>query len=167
MRRLYAIPLAIMALSIYASAVSHAGGLEDIGQHKNCSICGMNREEFGNSRMLISYGEDKTVGTCSIRCAALDFSLNMGRIPRSIMAGDYNSRELIDAEKAYWVIGGKKEGIMSMRGKWAFKKRSEAERFRAKNGGRTGTFQDALRASFEDLHKDLKAFWDSMKKQDR
>lgn len=158
--------VAAIILSTYV-AISYAQGFPDTVQHKNCKICGMNREEFGHSRLLITYSEEKTVGTCSIRCAALDFSLNMGRVPQSIMAGDYNSRELMDAEKAYWVIGGKKEGVMSMRGKWAFKKKAEAERFRARNGGRIGAFQDALRASFEDLHKDLKAFWDSLKKQDR
>lgn len=146
--------------------ISYAQGIDDLVQHKNCKICGMNREQYGYARLLITYSEDRATGTCSIRCAALDLALNMGRVPESIMVGDYNSKRLMDAEKAHWVIGGKKEGVMSMRGKRAFRERSEAERFRAMNGGRMATFQDALKAAYEDLYKDLKIFWEGMKKQE-
>lgn len=39
------------------------------------------------------------------------------------MVGDYNTKRLIDAEKAVWVIGGGKQGVMTKRAKWAFEKR--------------------------------------------
>jgi nitrous oxide reductase accessory protein NosL len=35
---------------------------------------------------------------------------------------DYNTNRLIDAKKAYWVVGGNKSGIMTKRAKWAFEK---------------------------------------------
>jgi nitrous oxide reductase accessory protein NosL len=166
MKRKYFFTAAAMFCLAFA-AVSHARIHEDIRLQKNCKICGMDRQEFGYSRVLIEYDDGIMVGTCSTRCAALDLAMNIGRVPRSIKAGEFNSGELIDAEKAYWVVGGKKEGVMSMRGKWAFQKKSGAEGFMAKNGGKLGTFQDALKASFEDLYKDLKMFWDSMKKPNR
>jgi len=155
----------VIILAAYV-AISHAQGLEDTVKYRTCKLCGMNREEFASSRMLITYGGEKTAGTCSLRCAALDLALNMGRVPESIMVGDYNSRELTDAQKAYWVIGGRKEGVMSARGKWAFRKKTDAEGFRAGNGGRTGTFHEALRAAYEDLYKDLRTFWEGMKRQE-
>jgi hypothetical protein len=35
----------------------------------------------------------------------------------------------------------------------------------AKNGGAPGTFQNALKASFEDLYSDLKLFWEGSAKR--
>ena len=81
------------------------------------------------------------------------------------MVADFNSRKLIDAKKAYWVIGGSKQGTMSTRGKWAFTGKDQARKFMAKNGGAPGTFHDALKASFEDLYSDLKLFMEESAKQ--
>ncbi len=140
---------------------------EDIRLHKNCKVCGMSRETFAQSRMLIEYDPEHMVGTCSIRCAALDLSLNMGRVPKSIQVSDFSDRHLIDAEKASWVIGGRKEGVMATRGKWAFRDKTAANTFMATNKGTAGTFQDALKAAYNDLYADLKLFWDSMKKSEQ
>jgi len=137
---------------------------EDIRIHKNCKVCGMSRETFAQSRMLIEYDPEHIVGVCSIRCAALDLALNMGRVPKSIQVGDFSDRHLISAENAFWIIGGRKEGVMATRGKWAFRDKAAAGKFMATNKGKPGTFQDALKAAFADLYSDLKLFWDSMKK---
>lgn len=160
--------LTILAAAVVAYAAPALGQpQDDIQQHKNCKTCGMSREMFSYSRVLVEYSNGTTSGTCSIRCAAVDLALNMGRVPESIQAGDFNSRQLIVADKAYWVIGGNKGGTMATRGKWAFGKKEEADSFIAKNGGMTGTFHDALKASFEDLYSDLKLFWDGLKKRDQ
>ncbi len=156
----------LVAAFFLAAAASYAQVQEDIAAQKNCRVCGMSREMFSQSRFLVEYDNGSVSATCSARCAALDMSLNMGRMPKSIRVADFTTRQLIDAEKAYWVIGGKKEGVMSSRAKWAFQKKQEAEGFRAKNGGKPGTFQEALKASFEDMYKDLKTFWGNMKKHD-
>ncbi|MBA4372049.1 MAG: NosL family protein [Thermodesulfovibrio sp.] len=159
--------LVLLAVCVGPAAKAYAAGNEDIRLHPNCKTCGMSREMFSYSRVLIEYSNGTFSGTCSIRCAAVDLALNMGRGPESIQAGDFNSRQLVDADKAYWVIGGKKEGTMSTRGKWAFRKKEEAAGFIAKNGGTSGTFHDALKASFEDLYSDLKLFWDGLKKHNQ
>jgi len=156
---------ALLIFCIVCPAHAYAAGNEDIKQHPNCKTCGMSREMFSYSRVLIEYSNGTTSGTCSIRCAAVDLALNMGRVPESIQVGDFNSRQLTAADKAYWVIGGKKEGTMATRGKWAFGKKDEAADFISGNGGVIGTFHDALKASFEDLYSDLKLFWDGLKKQ--
>ncbi|MGC2062852.1 MAG: nitrous oxide reductase accessory protein NosL [Thermodesulfovibrionales bacterium] len=161
----FSIALAILCI-VYA-ANSYAGENEDIRLYKNCKVCGMSREMFSYSRVLIEYSSGTTSGTCSIRCAAVDLAQNMGRSTESIQVGDFNSRQLLDADKAFWVIGGKKEGTMATRGKWAFRKKDEADSFIAINGGIIGTFHDALKASFEDLYSDLKLFWDGLKKRNQ
>jgi len=162
-KRLFRLTLIVCCLMI--AAVSQAKENEDISTHKNCKTCGMSREMFSYSRVLIEYGNGTVSGTCSIRCAAVDLALNMGRTAESIKVADFNSRQLIDSDKTFWVIGGSRQGTMSTRGKWAFAKKSEADVFMASNGGISGTFYDALKASFEDLYGDLKLFWDDIKKR--
>ncbi len=129
---------------------------DDIQKSPSCMHCGMDRAAFAHSRMVVAYDDGTTVGTCSIHCLAIDLIINMGKTPSSIKVGDFNSKELIDAEKAFWVIGGKKPGVMSKQGKWAFAKKEDAEAFVKDNGGNMATFDDAMKASFEGMYADVK-----------
>lgn len=128
----------------------------DIRDHPECKYCGMDRRKFDYSRMLVLHKEPDETGTCSIHCTALDLALHYDKGPRFIGAGDYGTKKLIDARKAYWVVGGDRQGVMSIQGKWAFENRKDAERFVKSNGGTISTFDCALRASFEDMWEILK-----------
>ncbi|HUL23354.1 MAG TPA: nitrous oxide reductase accessory protein NosL [Thermodesulfobacteriota bacterium] len=66
----------------------------------------------------------------------------------------YNSKTLIDAEKAFWVIGGNKMGVMTKRAKWAFGKKEDAEKFKAENGGDLTSFEQTVKAAYEDMYAD-------------
>lgn len=121
-----------------------------------CKYCGMNREMFAHSRMLIEYSDGSKVGLCSLHCAAVDLALNLDRTPVSIQVGDYGTKKLIDAEKATWIIGGSKPGVMTKNAKWAFADKADAEKFQGVNGGRLGTFDDALQAAYQDLGNDTR-----------
>jgi len=127
---------------------------EDVTQHPSCSYCGMDRGQFSHSRMLIKYSDGTEVGTCSLRCMAVELAVSLGKTPASIWVADYNSRELIAAEKAFWVIGGKTKGVMTARGKWAFATHEAAKSFVAAQGGESGDFDEALEAAYKDLYKD-------------
>jgi len=70
-----------------------------------------------------------------------------------ILMGDYRTKRLIDAERAVWVIGGKKMGIMSIRGKWAFENRKDADAFMRENGGHISSFDEAMKITFEDMYE--------------
>jgi copper chaperone NosL len=129
---------------------------EDIQKYPSCKYCGMNRTQFAHSRMLIEYDDASTVGTCSIHCAAVDLAINIDKTPKAIQVGDYNSKALIDAEKASWVIGGSKIGVMTKRAKWAFEKKEDAEKFLRENGGEPATFDVAMKATYEDMYQDTK-----------
>ncbi len=121
-----------------------------------CKYCGMNREMFAHSRMLTGYDTGSEEGTCSLHCAAIDMALSLDKTPTSIQVGDYGTKKLIDAEKATWIIGGSKPGVMTRNAKWAFADKSDAEKFQQANGGRLATFDEALQASYQDLGNDIK-----------
>jgi copper chaperone NosL len=128
---------------------------EDIRSHPQCPVCGMDRQQYAHSRMLIDYREGPT-GTCSIHCVAADVAVNRHKTVRGLYAADYGSRQLIPATTAFWVIGGDRSGVMTQRAKWAFEKRADAEAFIRDHGGGMATFDDAIKATFEDMYTDIK-----------
>ena len=64
---------AAVVLCLFASMV-FAQGQGDLQNHPSCKYCGMDREKFGHSRVYIEYEDGTTVGTCSIRCAAVELA---------------------------------------------------------------------------------------------
>jgi nitrous oxide reductase accessory protein NosL len=128
----------------------------DIQEAPSCPFCGMDRQKFAHSRVFIEYDDGSVMGSCSIHCAAADLAVNLDKTPRSIWVGDYNHKNLIDAEKAFWVMGGKKMGVMTKRAKWAFEKSQDADQFIKAEGGEVVPFDHAMRASYEDMYEDTK-----------
>jgi copper chaperone NosL len=133
---------------------------EDIKKHPSCPLCGMDREKFAHSRMLIEYDEGTQVGTCSLHCSAIDLALNLDKTPKLIWVGDYYTKALINAEKAFWVVGGAKPGVMTKRAKWAFAQKEGADKFLKENGGNLTDFDGALKAAYEDIAEDNKMIRD-------
>ena len=135
---------------VFASAVE-----EDLTAFPECPFCGMDRQKFAHSRMFIE-SEDDSEGFCSLHCAAIHLALQLDNAPKAIKVGDYNTHQLIDAEKAVWVIGGNKMGVMTKRAKWAFAKKEDAEKFVKENAGKLSTFDEAMKAAYEDMYTDTK-----------
>ncbi len=128
----------------------------DIKEIPSCKYCGMNRETFAHSRMHIDYSDNSKEGLCSLHCAAVDLALNLDKAPKTIGVGDYGTKKLINAETAFWVIGGKKPGVMTKNAKWAFAEKADAEKFQGEFGGRIAGFDEALEAAYKDLAEDTK-----------
>ncbi len=152
MRRFVVLAILLGILLVIGTAFAQ----DDIQKHSSCKYCGMDRQKFAHSRVFVEYEGGTTEGTCSIHCAAVDFALNIDKIPKTMRVGDYNTKMLVDAEKAFWVIGGSKPGVMTKRAKWAFEKKEEAEKFTKEFGGNVGTFEQAIMASYEDMYQDTK-----------
>lgn len=129
---------------------------EDVKKEPSCKYCGMDRTKFAHSRMLVTYDDGTAVGTCSIHCLAVDLAINIDKTPSSIEVGDYTSQFLIDAEKAFWVIGGDKPGVMTKEAKWAFEKKEYAEKFIRAHGGTLATFDEAMKAAYVSMYADTK-----------
>lgn len=142
-------------MSVFALLAGSAFG-DDIKKHASCKYCEMDREKFGHTRMLIEYDDGTTQGTCSIHCAAVDLSLNIDKTPKAIWVGDFNTKKLIDAESASWVIVDGKPGVMTQRAKWAFASKENAEIYMKENGGKQTSFDEVMKAAYEDMYKDTK-----------
>jgi nitrous oxide reductase accessory protein NosL len=147
-----------------STGISTVIAQDDIGEHPACPHCGMDRAKFAHARVYIVYDDDTTVGTCAIHCAAIDLAINVGKSPKKIMVGDYNTLNLIDAEKAVWVIGGSKMGVMTHRAKWAFADDKAAQTFIDENGGEKADFDSTMKAAFEDMYKDINMIREKKKK---
>ncbi len=137
-------------------AVGAAAAQEDIKKFPSCKFCGMDREKFAHSRMFIEYDDGTAEGICSLHCAAIDLILNIDKSPKALRVGDYGAKNLIDAEKAFWIIGGGKMGVMTKRAKWAFEKKDDAEKFMKENGGKLASFDEAVKATYDDIYSDTK-----------
>jgi nitrous oxide reductase accessory protein NosL len=147
----------MLCLSLFA-VVSFAA--DKVESPDSCKQCDMDRTKFAHSRMLVEYDDSSSAGTCSIHCMAVELANNIDKTPKSIKVADFNTKKLIDAETAGWVIGGDKQGVMTGRAKWAFANKSDAEMFVKVNTGTPGTFDDAIKASYEDMYRDTKMIRD-------
>jgi copper chaperone NosL len=146
--------LIIMMVCVLITAVAFAQ--DDIKKYSSCKYCGMDREKFAHSRMFVEYDDGTSLGTCSLHCMAVELAIHIDKTPKAILVGDYNSKILIDAEKASWVIGGSKMGVMTKKAKWAFGTKEDAEKFIKENGGEAATFDTAIKTAYEDMYADTK-----------
>jgi len=153
MKRWLVFLLAGMILSLSAGFCM---AQDDVAKQASCKYCGMDRMTFAHSRMLVTYEDGSSMGTCSLHCTAIELALNIDKTPKSIEVGDFKTKKLIDAEKASWVIGGSKPGVMTKQAKWAFESKADADAFIKENGGKPASFDEAIKASYEDMYADTK-----------
>lgn len=112
-----------------------------------CKCCGMNRTKFAHSRMMITYTDGSSAGVCSLNCVVTEMNAAKDKTVKSFQVADYNTKKLIDAKTAAWVIGGSKKGVMTSVAKWAFADKKYATAFIKQNGGKPATFDEALKAA--------------------
>lgn len=153
--------LTVLLLSIAGFVLAQ----EDVKIAPSCKYCGMDRTKFAYSRMMVTYDDGTKVGTCSLYCLAIDFSVNIDKTPMVIEVGDYINKRLIDAEKAYWVIGGNKPGVMTKQAAWAFGNRVYAEKFIREHTGILATFDEAMKAAYESMYADTTMIREKRKTQ--
>lgn len=122
---------------------------EKVEAPDSCKHCGMDRTKFSHSRMVVTYTDGSSTGTCSINCVVTDMKETKKEV-KSFQVADYNSKKLTDAKAATWVIGGSKKGVMTKTAKWAFAGKQDAEAFIKANGGTLATFDETLKAAEKD-----------------
>ncbi len=127
---------------------------DEFKKYPRCPYCGMSRKMWSHTRHLIQYDDGTAEGTCSIRCVAVAFAINLDRGPKKIWVGDAGSdakiKPLIEVEKATYILDPNKMGTMTHRRKWAY---ADAAKAKA-TGAKTVTFDEALQAAYEDLGRD-------------
>jgi len=142
--------VACLFMVMLVSTAQAAADIDDIAAHRDCAHCGMDRKVYGFSRMLVEYADGGQVGLCSLHCAVTELDANKGRPVKVLLVADRDSRSLLAADKAIWVIGGKKRGVMTQRPKWAFATESAARTFVKSNGGTVIGWPEALKAAQEE-----------------
>lgn len=138
--------LCLLTVSICSGNFAHA--------EQSCLYCGMYKSKFEHSWVNILHDDGSVTGVCSIHCAAIDMALHTEKAIQKITVGDYDSNTQINADKAFWVIGGEIMGVMTARAKWAFETKEGADNFIKKHGGRPATFSEVIKAAFEDMYQD-------------
>jgi nitrous oxide reductase accessory protein NosL len=149
--RTVAVCAGALALAIVSPGVAAEKDVEKI---PSCQYCGMDREKFAPTRMLIEYENGTTIGTCSIHCAAVDLAQSFGKAVKAIRAADYRSGKLVDAEKAVWVVGAGVPGVMAAKSRVAFADKAAAEAFRKEKGGEIADFEAAITSTYCDMWTD-------------
>lgn len=142
--------VAILTLLLFCATGAAVLAQDDINDHRSCINCGMDRKAYGFSRMLIQYEDGSAAGVCSLHCAVVELDANPGRKVKALLVADRDTRTLINAEQANWVMGGGKRGVMTQQPKWAFQSKDGAEAFIKANGGKLVTWAEALAAAREE-----------------
>jgi copper chaperone NosL len=119
----------------------------------SCHNCGMMRPMW--ARTWHTYEVDgEALEVCSMHCLA-EATVNAGGVPRNIQVALYLSPEKsVPAEQAFYVVGSKARGTMTMTSKLAFATREEAEKFAAACGGDVVTFDAAYQAALPSIAKE-------------
>lgn len=117
-----------------------------------CPNCGMNRNMWARTRHVFKNSEGEHY-TCSIHCLA-DMSVRSAESPEDVRVAVYLSPDkMISAAQAYYVVGSKAPGTMTLASKPAFAGKADAEGFAAQCGGKVVQFQQALTAATKPLPK--------------
>ncbi len=119
-----------------------------------CRYCSMKRSQYPHSWAILTHSDGSVEMVCSIHCAAIDMALHATKQVSMITVADYKTHRQIPAETAFWVIGGDRVGVMTARAKWAFKDKTDAQRFIKDHGGELADFDAVMKAAFEDMYQD-------------
>lgn len=122
-----------------------------------CPICGMNLKQFYKTSHGVFLDNGTAKQYCSIRCLAADWNAIESHV-KKIVVTDAKSEKLINAKEAYYVVGSKVPGTMSMVSKIAFKDKEDAQAFQKEYGGEMMNFDAAFAKAKESLKADVDAF---------
>jgi len=118
-----------------------------------CHNCGMMRPMW--ARTFYHYelaGEKKEV--CSLHCLA-ETTLNSGKEPENVQVALYSDPyTMVPAESAFYVVGSKARGTMTMQSKLAFASEKEAMDFAAQCGGTVVGFKKAFAMATASFQKE-------------
>lgn len=108
-----------------------------------CDNCGMDRNRYARTRYEFDTGKGK-FHTCSIYCVVV-MGRKLGEKPVNVRVAEYlHPERMIDADRAFYVVGSKAPGTMTRVSKPAFPNKAEAEGFIGKYGGVLTDYRGAV-----------------------
>ena len=148
--------LSLRPLFAYAEnpcALQHPLSPPDQSIAGQCPNCGMVRPMWARTWKTF----ENTAGpseACSFHCLA-DVALKSGEDPRNVMVALYTEpHKMIPAETAYYVVGSKAPGTMTMKSKIAFASKPRAEKFVRDCGGSVMGYAETLRVAKDAIHQE-------------
>jgi hypothetical protein len=123
-------------------------------EQKYCPLCSMNLKMFWKTTHWLTFADGTRSGYCSIHCASIVYQKRAANIDRWEVA-DYDTKELINAHKAHFLIGSDLPGTMTPVSKLAFASLDVAKKYQKEHGGTISTFDDALRRAIEGRGEDM------------
>jgi hypothetical protein len=131
-----------LALAVPATAQVRSAR-PDVQEHPECTLCGMDRETFADTRHLLEYEDGTQVGTCSGFPA-----------PTRVLAADLSGKgpvpPLREVRYLTYALDPSKGGTMSPRSKQAYLKRADAVASLGE-GGRPIGFAEAAREALAEV----------------
>ena len=118
-----------------------------------CNVCGMHLTKYYKTNHTAEFKNGHKEQYCSLHCLS-EVHKDYEQKIKNIQVVDTNSLKLIDAKKAFYVVGSSKEGTMSPISEYAFSTKIEAEKFKKEFGGEIHTFEETLKLSKDNLDKD-------------
>jgi ferredoxin len=116
----------------------------------SCSICGMKLPMFYKTNHTATLPDGKVIQYCSAHCLQ-DHKHTVKTNDEKVV--DVSSLEFIDAKKAFYVVGSRQKGTMSMVSKYAFKLHKNASEFQKKFGGKIVNYSSAMEIVKKDFKK--------------
>jgi nitrous oxide reductase accessory protein NosL len=110
---------------------------------EECLICGMWIDQHMSTRHVISTADGSKVSFCSFTCAARFLKLPEVKA-RRLQVGDYQTVELVDVKKAFYLVGSDAPPVMSQISIIAFYSREAAENFGKLHGGIIMNFDEMM-----------------------
>lgn len=144
-----------LLLSLAASGPAQVRSARpDLQEHPECALCGMDREAFAETRHLLEYADAANVGTCSIRCAAVQLIQGGFPGPSRVLAADLSGRgpvpPLRDVEYLHYALDPSRGGTMSPRSKRAYLSKKDAAASLGEEGRVIG-FAEAVREALGEV----------------
>lgn len=116
-----------------------------------CPKCGITLPMFYKTNHAARV-DGKSEQYCSMHCLAE--TIENGRKVTGIKVVDNSTFKFIDVISSWYVMGSTKDGTMSMRSKYAFGKKSDAQKFAKEFGGKVMTFYAVLDSVKNTLEKE-------------
>ncbi len=138
-----------------AVSMKQATILQDGKNKMYCPVCGMTLPMFYKTNHAAkNNGTNKQY--CSIVCAVEDAVVNGTKLT-DFKVVDNSTLKFIDSKDAYFVVGSKMPGTMSVVSKYAFGTKAAAQKLVAKKGGKIMKFDELYKLVVKSQAKDMAA----------
>ena len=135
--------MAMQKMQNYRAVPMKKATLVKSGKEKMfCSVCGMTLPMFYRTNHAADHDgiHDQY---CSVQCELTDQLIN-GKKLTNFRVVDNTTLKFIPSKDAYFIVGSKKPGTMSMVSKYAFGTKKAALNFQKENGGKVMNFDEVV-----------------------